>query len=76
MNLGSNRKPILIVIVILVIVGIVVVYLALRGKGPATQLFKKGPKVELQSTYKNPFNKDTQFVNPFEKYKNPFVTNR
>ncbi|MEK7617393.1 MAG: hypothetical protein AAB414_05065 [Patescibacteria group bacterium] len=33
------------------------------------------PKVDLKKEYKNPFDKETQYVNPFETYKNPFVTN-
>lgn len=33
-------------------------------------------KVELKSEYKNPFDKETQYVNPFNQYKNPFVVNR
>lgn len=36
-------------------------------------LFQKGPKVEVKTEYKNPFKKETQYVNPFETYKNPFV---
>jgi hypothetical protein len=39
-------------------------------------LFNKSPKVDLQESYANPFKKETQFVNPFESYKNPFTTNR
>ncbi len=35
-----------------------------------------GPKVDLKTEYKNPFKKETQYVNPFDTYKNPFVTNR
>ena len=77
MNLGSNRKPILFVITVLILVIIVVAILIIRGniKTP-TDLFSKAPKVELKTTYKNPFDKETQYVNPFSKYKNPFVTNR
>lgn len=37
------------------------------GKGSVTT------KVELKSEYKNPFDKGTQYVNPFDQYKNPFV---
>ena len=40
---------------------------------PFKNLFKKGPKVELKTEYKNPFNKESQYVNPFDTYKNPFV---
>lgn len=32
-----------------------------------------GPKVAIKKDYKNPFDKKTQYVNPFEQYKNPFV---
>ena len=35
-------------------------------------LGQKMPKVELKTEYKNPFKKETQYVNPFETYKNPF----
>ena len=31
------------------------------------------PKITVKSEYKNPFNKETQYVNPFQTYKNPFV---
>ena len=37
------------------------------------QLFQKGPKVELKKEYANPFKKETQYVNPFDTYKNPFT---
>lgn len=43
---------------------------------PSLPFGQKGPKVELKTEYKNPFKKETQFVNPFDTYKNPFVTNR
>ena len=33
---------------------------------------KKEPKVELQKQYQNPFDKNSQYVNPFSGYKNPF----
>lgn len=33
---------------------------------------KKEPTVSLQNQYKNPFDKGTQYVNPFSGYKNPF----
>lgn len=38
--------------------------------------FSQGPKVELKKEYKNPFDKETQYVNPFDTYKNPFTVNR
>lgn len=33
---------------------------------------KKEPTVSLQTGYKNPFDKNAQYVNPFSAYKNPF----
>lgn len=33
----------------------------------------KEPTVSVKSEYKNPFKKETQYVNPFETYKNPFA---
>lgn len=32
------------------------------------------PTVSLQSQYQNPFDKNTQYANPFSQYKNPFDT--
>lgn len=36
------------------------------------KLGQNQPKVELKTEYKNPFKKETQYVNPFQTYKNPF----
>lgn len=33
---------------------------------------KKEPTVSLQTSFKNPFDKGAQYVNPFSAYKNPF----
>lgn len=40
---------------------------------PFKNLFQKGLKVTPKSEYQNPFKKETQYVNPFETYKNPFT---
>lgn len=45
-------------------------------KLPALPFLQKGPSVELKTEYKNPFDKETQYVNPFESYKNPFTVGR
>ena len=34
------------------------------------------PKISTKTEYKNPFKKETQYVNPFETYKNPFVVSK
>lgn len=36
------------------------------------QTGKKEAVVELKKEYQNPFDKNTQYVNPFSEYKNPF----
>lgn len=41
-----------------------------------SKIGQSGPKVDLKKEYKNPFNKETQYVNPFETYKNPFTVNK
>lgn len=63
--------PLLVVVLIAA-----VAYLLLAGKVELPFISKKQPKVELKTTYENPLKKDTQYVNPFEKSKNPFVTGR
>ena len=40
---------------------------------PNIPLFQTGPQVSIKKEYKNPFDKKTQYVNPFDTYKNPFV---
>lgn len=57
------------------IVGIVFSILIAAGvtKNFRKTTSSKQPQVAIKSEYKNPFKKDTQYVNPFETYKNPFV---
>lgn len=42
-------------------------------QNPLKNLFQKGLKVTPKTEYQNPFKKETQYVNPFETYKNPFT---
>lgn len=71
-------------LLILVIVGVLGLVLFSTGiiKNPFSKvpflgnLSQSAPKVALKTEYKNPFDKKTQFVNPFDEYKNPFVVNR
>lgn len=60
---------------LLVAVVILGIYLLTQGliKLP---LFEKKPEVKLETKYSNPFKKESQFVNPFDQYKNPFVVNK
>lgn len=64
-------------LLLLLIIGAVVVVLFATGviKNPLKDLpfLSKGAKVSTKTEYKNPFKKETQYVNPFESYKNPFT---
>ena len=78
---ADNKKKAtrLTMIVVLVVIGIgfLLVFLGVI-KIPSNPLpvLKKQATVNLKSEYKNPFKKETQYVNPFDTYKNPFVVNR
>lgn len=71
-----------VVIIVLVIVA-VAAYLLYQGgyfnfatpkpsQDQNTQTTPQEPTVSLKNEYENPFDKDTQYVNPFSEYKNPF----
>lgn len=55
-----------------IIIGVILVFTG-KLKLPSLPGGQKQPKVELKTEYKNPFKKETQYVNPFETYKNPFT---
>lgn len=61
------------ILVVLALLGAVVFFIS---KGKLNISLGKKPKVNLQETYSNPFDKESQYVNPFETYKNPFTTSR
>lgn len=58
-----------------VLIGLVVVVLGLLYfLSVKTPLFgPKAPTVKLETEYQNPFNRNTQYANPFDQYKNPFA---
>ena len=65
-------------VLLLLVIGAAIFGLVYFGiiKNPFSKLpiiGQKQPSVSLKSEYKNPFNKSTQYVNPFDTYKNPFV---
>lgn len=63
----------LVLVVVLIAAGI---FAFSKGfiKLPSIPFFQKQlTKVELKKDYKNPFKKETQYVNPFDTYKNPFT---
>lgn len=78
MNNQKGVAHLLLPILILLIIGAVVYFLISQGiiKNPFQKIRlpgQGGPSVSVKTEYKNPFDKDTQYVNPFETYKNPFV---
>ena len=67
----------LLVIVVVAVLVIALPVLALKF------IFKKNipfldsksePKVELRLEYTNPLKKESQYINPFDQYKSPFLT--
>lgn len=74
----SQRGAVHLIPLLLILAAIVVVILLLVSQGAvkiplpeSIRLFRR-PAVGLKTEYKNPFEKDTQYVNPFSEYKNPF----
>lgn len=63
---------ILPLIFVAVTIVIFVGFLLIKGGVIKTTPFSKQSRVTLASEYSNPFNKDSQYVNPFSDYKNPF----
>lgn len=74
MQKGIAHLLLILVVAVVAVVG----FLVATGKIklPGNLSFEKKPAVALKTEYKNPFKKETQYVNPFETYKNPFVVNR
>lgn len=63
-----------IILLLLILAIILLAVLIWKGvvKNPLSSLIKKEPTLSLQTKYDNPFDKSSQYVNPFASYKNPF----
>ena len=74
----KKRTNRLIAIAVVVIGVIVYIGFAIKIKIPSNPLsiLQKKAAVNLKTEYKNPFAKETQYVNPFQTYKNPFVVSK
>ncbi|KKS40079.1 MAG: hypothetical protein UV61_C0003G0099 [Candidatus Gottesmanbacteria bacterium GW2011_GWB1_43_11] len=70
----SKKTVVFITLAILVSLSASVYILFFTGSAPKiNQLFKpKAPTVTVKTETKNPFKKETQFVNPFDPVKSPF----
>lgn len=72
-----HQRGIVHLLPLLIIAAILVgIYLFAQGKLQLPSFLQKKAKVELKTEYQNPFKKETQYVNPFETYKNPFTVNK
>lgn len=64
---------VLLALVVVVAVSALVYFKIIKNPIQNIPLLQKEPKVSIKTGYKNPFDKKTQYINPFEEYKNPFV---
>lgn len=69
---SNLRRNILIVSIILLILASGTVIFFLTQNGGLKSKKTKEPTVTLTKDYDNPFDKSTQYTNPFSEYKNPF----
>lgn len=76
LHINRHRRKYLIIGLLSAVAILIVITLLKVPSSPLKNIYTKKPAVEIKTSYKNPFDKETQYVNPFEKYKNPFVTNR
>lgn len=83
-DVNKKKKIRLLILAVLVfLTSLVTNYVILKHRAEqqnqASLATKPQPKpqiqqsnVSLKTDYKNPFDKDTQYINPFSQYKNPF----
>jgi len=68
----------IILLLLIAVLAVVVVAYFFKGKLPLPQVpgisQTQEPKVVVKTDYKNPFDKKSQYVNPFDQYKSPFLT--
>ncbi len=65
----GNIVPVLLIIIV-ILAGVVVYFV--YSKGLIKNPLQKSPEVGLKTEYKNPFQKESQYLNPFDENKNPF----
>ena len=74
----KKRKVLLISFIFVGVAFILYLGFVIKIKIPSNPLsiLQKKATVSLKKEYKNPFAKETQYVNPFQTYKNPFVVGK
>lgn len=77
----NNKGFAHLVLILILVIAVAVVYFVLQTTGQSllpgagnnqTVNNNSDGKVVLKTDYQNPFDKNTQYVNPFASYKNPF----
>lgn len=72
----SSKTTVLVVVgvIAVVLVLIIAVFFSRRPGGLKVPLLggREPSAPELKKTYQNPFEKETQYVNPFAEFKSPF----
>lgn len=76
----NNQKGVIHLLPFILIVGIIIgaAFFLFKGnfkipKIPFLQTSQE-PKVSVKEEYQNPFKKETQYVNPFDDFKSPFLS--
>lgn len=68
--------PLLLLVVVAALIFILaavgVIKIPLKSLPALPGIKKQEPTVSLQKQYQNPFDKSSQYINPFSSYKNPF----
>lgn len=67
----AHTLLIILIAAVILAVPILIAVFVFNKKIPG--LSEKAPNVALKTEYKNPFDKKTQYVNPFAETKNPFA---
>jgi len=74
-SVNLNKKTIFLSLGIIIVVLVIITTLVLvkNKKSPSEETAQQAFKVQVpvKVEYKNPFDKKTQYVNPFSSYKNP-----
>ncbi len=72
----SRRMVFFVVLIVLALLVLVLLAAGRRGGEPLEPLAilpqQRGAPPKISETYKNPFERETQYVNPFADFKSPF----
>lgn len=69
----AHILPVILIAIVVIGVWLLIYTFVLKKKVSLPGLSGKEPTVELKKDYKNPFNKNAQYVNPFDDFKNPLA---